>query len=88
MALHLGWNPGRKDVYDDPDVLDRLPHFRNLRAVFENARPRPIVPYYTQLSEILQRHLNAALSGKSLPGEALATAQKQMQAIVSRYHRK
>jgi multiple sugar transport system substrate-binding protein len=46
------------------------------------------VPYYTQLSEILQRHLNAALSGKSLPGEALATAQKQMQAIVSRYHRK
>ncbi|MBK5094497.1 MAG: ABC transporter substrate-binding protein [Deltaproteobacteria bacterium] len=88
MALHLGWNPGRKDVYDDPAVLDRMPHFRNLRAVFENARPRPIVPYYTQLSEILQRHLNAALSGKSPPGEALATAQKQMQAIVSRYHRK
>jgi len=88
MTLHLGWNPGRKDVYDDPDVLDRMPHFRNLRAVFENARPRPIVPYYTQLSEILQRHLNAALAGNSPPEEALATAQKQMQAIVSRYHRK
>jgi multiple sugar transport system substrate-binding protein len=88
MALHLGWNPGRRDVYEDRDVLERMPHFRKLRTAFENARPRPIVPYYSQLSEILQRHLNAALSGKSSPGEALATAQKQMQAIVSRYHRK
>jgi multiple sugar transport system substrate-binding protein len=88
MALHLGWNPGRRDVYDDREILERMPHFRKLRTAFENARPRPIVPYYTQLSEILQRHLNAALSGKSPPGEALATAQKQMEAIVSRYHGK
>jgi len=88
MALHLGWNPGRMDVYDDSEILERIPHFRKRRTAFENARPRPIVPYYTQLSEILQRHLNAALSGKSPPGEALATAQKQMEAIVSRYHGK
>jgi multiple sugar transport system substrate-binding protein len=88
LALTLGWNPGRKDVYDDPDVLDRMPHFRHLRAVFENARPRPILPYYTQLSEILQRHLSAALSGRSSPGEALSAAQREMQAVVSRYRRK
>lgn len=88
MALRLGWNPGRRDIYGDPDVLERMPHFKNLRVAFENARPRPIVPYYTQLSEILQRHLNAALSGKSPPGEALATAQKQMQAVATRYHGK
>lgn len=88
MALHLGWNPGRKDVYGDPDVLERMPHFRKLRTVFENARPRPILPYYSQLSEILQRHLSAALSGKSSPGEALATAQREMQAVASRYQRK
>jgi multiple sugar transport system substrate-binding protein len=85
LALSLGWNPGRKDVYGDPDVLARMPHFRELRAVFENARPRPILPYYTQLSEILQRHLSSALSGRSTPGEALAAAQREMQAVVSRY---
>jgi multiple sugar transport system substrate-binding protein len=88
MALHLGWNPGRRDVYDDREVLERMPHFRMLRTAFENARPRPIVPYYTQLSEILQRQLNAALSGKSPPGEALTTAEKQMEAVVSRYRGK
>lgn len=88
MALDLGWNPGRRDVYEDPEVLERMPHFRKLRTAFENARPRPIVPYYSQLSEILQRHLNAALSGKSPPAEALATAQTQMQAVASRYRGK
>ena len=88
LALHLGWNPGRKDVYGDPDVLARMPHFGDLRAVFENARPRPILPYYTQLSEILQRHLSAALSARVTPEEALANAQREMQAVVSRYREK
>jgi len=87
LALHLGWNPGRRDVYEDPEVLTRMPHLRSLRAIFENARPRPIVPYYSQLSEILQRHLNAALADRSSPEEALQAAQREMQAIASRYGR-
>jgi len=88
LAVGLGWSPGRMDVYDDPEVLARLPHFRKLRPVFVNARPRPILPYYTQLSEILQKQLNAALSGTIPPGEALAAAQKEMQAVVTRYQGK
>lgn len=88
LALRLGWTPGRTDVYEDPEVVARMPHFRALRPVLENARPRPILPYYTPLSEILQRHLSAALSGRSNPGEALAAAQKEMQAVVSRYRGK
>lgn len=88
LALGLGWNPGRMDVYGDPEVLARLPHFRALRPAFENARPRPILPYYTQISDILQKHLNAALAGRSSPGDALAAAQREMQAVVSRYRRK
>lgn len=88
VALGLGWNPGRADVYGDPEVLARMPHFRALRPAFENARPRPILPYYTQLSDILQKHLNAALAGRSSPDDALAEAQREMQAVVSRYRRK
>ncbi len=88
LAEGLGWSPGRMDVYGDPEVLERLPHFRMLEQVFGNARPRPILPYYTQLSGILQKHLNAALSGNVPPGKALAAAQKEMQAVVSRYRGK
>jgi multiple sugar transport system substrate-binding protein len=85
LALRLAWNPGRKDVYADPDVLAEMPHFRQLRSVFENARPRPLLPYYTQLSEILQRRLSAVLAGRSSPEEALAAAQEEIDALLLRY---
>jgi len=85
LALRLGWNPGRMDVYDDPEVAERLPYYRELRAVIERARPRPVVPYYSQVSEILQRRLNAALAGRLSPGEALAAAQQEIRDVLSRY---
>ena len=85
LALDLGWNPGRRDVYDDPEVLKKMPHLARLGEVFENAAPRPTRPYYTEVSEVLQRYLNGALAGKLTPAAALEVAQKDAQAIVDRY---
>jgi multiple sugar transport system substrate-binding protein len=85
IALGLGWNSGRKDVYDDPEVAGRLPYYRDLRGVIERARPRPVVPYYNQVSEILQRRLNAALAGRVSPEEALSAAQREIRSVLSRY---
>jgi multiple sugar transport system substrate-binding protein len=85
LALRLGWNSGRRDVYDDPEVADRLPYYKEMRSVFECARPRPVVPYYSQISEILQRRLNAALAGRISPEEALSAAQREIRSVLSRY---
>lgn len=85
LALRLGWNPGRSDLYGDPEILAELPHFRMLRKVFDDARPRPLLPYYTQLSEILQRRINAALAGDASPEEALSRAQQDIRRLLSRY---
>jgi multiple sugar transport system substrate-binding protein len=88
LALQLGWNPGRKDIYNDPEVLRDMPHLARLKEVFENARPRPMLPYYTQLSKVIQRYLNSILAGNLTPENALASAQKEAQAIVNRYQAK
>jgi multiple sugar transport system substrate-binding protein len=85
LALRLGWNPGRRDVYDDPDVTQALPHFHALQAIFENLKPRPTLPYYTFISEVLQQRLNAVLSGEADVDEALAAAQRDVNEIVQRY---
>jgi multiple sugar transport system substrate-binding protein len=85
LALELGWNPGRREVYGDPDVLARYPHFRELRAVFSHALARPGLPYYSRVSEVLQRHLNAALAGKTDPTHALQSAQEEIDALTARY---
>jgi multiple sugar transport system substrate-binding protein len=87
LALRLGWNPGRSDVYTDAEIIGKMPHFASLRDVFENVRPRPNLPYYTLLSEVVQRHISSVLSGKSGVREALSEAEREAQKIVTKYGR-
>jgi multiple sugar transport system substrate-binding protein len=85
LVLEQGWNPGRKDLYRDPAVRENSPHVARLKPVFENAVARPALPYYPLLSEILQRRLNAALSGTLSPENALETADREIRTLVERY---
>jgi multiple sugar transport system substrate-binding protein len=85
LILNLGWNPGRQDLYEDPAVLAVAPHLSTLREVFANARPRPVVPYYTEISEIVQRHLNRALANEASPAAALAGADEEIAGLLARY---
>lgn len=85
LALELGWNPGRKDVYADDEVLKKLPHFASLRKVFENAEPRPNLPYYTQISEVIQRYISGIITGELAPEVAFVRAEREAQKVVERY---
>ena len=85
FAMNLGWNPGRQDVYDDPDVIAKAPYLKDLRKVFVGAVPRPSVPYYTKLSDVIQRYVNAAIANKMDPKEALDKAQAEVKDLIKQY---
>jgi multiple sugar transport system substrate-binding protein len=85
FALNLGWNPGRKDVYNDSDVVKELPHLTKLKEVFEHAVSRPNLPYYTQVSEIIQRYVNSCLAGNIQSAEALVKAQAEIDELKNLY---
>lgn len=85
LALHLGWNPARWDLYQDEELLSMLPHLKILLNVLKNASPRPNIPYYSLLSQILQRYINSALAGKLKPHEALLKAQEEISNLIKRY---
>ena len=85
IMSRMGWNPGREDLYDDPDVLSRAPHCRELKEVFQNAHPRPLLPYYTQISAIAQRHINSVLANRKSAEQALGAAQHEIDALQQRY---
>lgn len=87
LACTLGWNPGRKDIYSDPEIIKKMPHLQALQNVFENAVARPDKPYYTIVSEILQKQINAALSGAVTPETGLKNAEKEIQTVKSRYEK-
>jgi multiple sugar transport system substrate-binding protein len=84
LVLALGLPPGRRDLYADADVLAAYPHFEILAAALETARPRPIVPHYTLVSEIMQRRISGALARNYTPAEALAMAQREIDLMTAR----
>ena len=85
MILRLGWNPGRRDLYEDRDVLEKMPFLKELGDIFLHARARPTVPYYPQISDITQRWINAVLAGRIEPHDALQQAEKEIAALLARY---
>ncbi|MCK4936647.1 MAG: ABC transporter substrate-binding protein [Elusimicrobiales bacterium] len=85
FCLKLGWNPARKDVYSDAEILKKYPHFKDLKNVFGNASPRPAIPYYTQVSDVLQRHINSIVAGKTDSKEAFNQAEFEIKNIIERY---
>lgn len=83
LAVELGHNPGRKDVYDSEEL--KSGYLGGLKEVLLTAVPRPALPYYSQISLVLQKYINAAIAGKQNCTKALNRAQKEIQIIIDTY---
>lgn len=81
LAIAYGRNPARRTAYDDARVRGEAPFIAALLPRVEDARPRPVTPYYMLAADALQGELSAAVSGLRPPTEALARAQAQLDAI-------
>lgn len=59
----------RRDLFSDPEIIAKYPHYPKFQKLVESAVLRPPIAQYAQSSDILQRYLNAALSNRSLSVE-------------------
>jgi multiple sugar transport system substrate-binding protein len=82
LALSIGYKPTRMSLYQDADLLREQPYFSMLYEVFLNARPRPLSPYYMQITQVLQPEISAVLAGSKSPEEALKSIQQQVESIL------
>lgn len=84
-AQVVGQFPTRRALYDDPRLAAalELPPAQARRAI-ESATPRPVIPIWTQLSELLQIQLHRALVRQTSPEDALHTAAREMSALIER----
>jgi len=84
LALNVGLKPSRNDVYSDPELIEQQPFIAELHNVLINAVPRPVTPYYPQISLVLQATFSEIISGAKPAKKALDKAQKKLQEILSR----
>ncbi len=82
-ALEGSRLPVRKSLYEDQEILEKVPVARlGKEAIIENSTPRPVSPYYSDMSLKLAEQYNAALAGEASPEQAVQTLQSELQSIV------
>ena len=84
-ALALGMLPPLKSLYADPALTAKFPYLTSLKEVFFTARPRPITPLYSLISDILRLHFSRALTQQETPEEALSRGQAEIAALLARF---
>ena len=82
LARTVGYKPSRRSLYKDRDLVREQPFMTSLYGVMQNARPRPVTPYYMVITQVLQPAFSAALTGGQTPAAALASAQGQIAHIL------
>jgi len=70
--VHDGNAASDTTVYDDPEVLEAFPMAGTIRDSLEQAAPRPLTPYYSEVSGGLQReyHPTGSVDPETTPREA------------------
>jgi len=74
--------PTRKELFLDPDIVRKSPHYPELFEVLSRAKLRPRHPAYGRMSKALQVRLGAALAGKEKPEAALKAAAAEIRGIL------
>jgi len=86
LVMNLGWNSGRRDIYTDREVTEKIPELAGvLKEAFRYSAARPSLPFYTGISRILQKYVNRCLAGGMDPDEALRKSESEIKKIIERY---
>jgi multiple sugar transport system substrate-binding protein len=81
-ALEGAVLPTRSELYEDEEVLDGLVIARLGQEAIQSARPRPINPFYSDMSLAMGSAFSESLNGEAPPEEVLATLREDLQDIV------
>ena len=74
--------PTLNALYDDREILEEVPVVALSKEALQNARPRPVSPYYSQMSRTMAEQFNKVLTGATSPEEAVETLQSDLQQII------
>jgi multiple sugar transport system substrate-binding protein len=83
LALQSTRLPTLKALYEDDEVLEKVPVAALGKESLENTRPRPVSPYYSDMSLAMAEQFNVALKGSVPVGRALSDLQGELQSIVN-----
>jgi multiple sugar transport system substrate-binding protein len=81
-ALNGSFLPTLQVLYEDGEIVEKVPVIALGEEAIKNARPRPLSPYYSDMSLVMAEQFNACVKGAKSPQEAAGTLDRELQEIV------
>lgn len=81
-ALGRGYVPVRTSLTEDDQFVETIPFYETLKEQLPNARTRPAIPEYGQVSAEIQMALQSVLLGEATAQEALDAAAANANALL------
>jgi multiple sugar transport system substrate-binding protein len=83
--LDGGFLPARPAVFDDPDIQKKYPYAKSAQASFENLKPRPVTPFWPQMSaDAIQPAFGQAMAKQIPPEQAIKQMADKMRSIMKK----
>jgi multiple sugar transport system substrate-binding protein len=81
--LDGGFLPSRPAVFDDPDIQKKYPYAKSAQASFQNLKPRPVTPFYPDMSaNAIQPAFGQAMARQLAPDQAIKQMADKMRQIL------
>ncbi|MEG3836502.1 MULTISPECIES: ABC transporter substrate-binding protein [unclassified Microcoleus] len=74
FILQTGLVPSYKSLFTNKEIVAKYPHYPQLLKVVERSSLRPPLAQYAQASDILQRYLSSAFTGRMSAEQAMKAA--------------
>jgi multiple sugar transport system substrate-binding protein len=81
-AIEGSFLPTRTALYDDEEIRDGVPMVAFAQEALQNSRPRPVSPYYSDMSLEMADQFHASLNGDVPPEEAARTLQSRLESLI------
>ena len=82
MSLNGGFLPTYRSLYEDAEILQKMPSIAEGKSILENARVRPISPFYQQMAPRIARGFNRVLRGETSGKAAVAVLEKELRIVL------
>jgi len=83
MVGLTGNAPAWPALYDDPELVEKFPFLPTLKEGMQTAKPRPVTPYYQEVTTAIQEDAYAALQGQKSPDQAVTDLTQKLNEIGS-----
>ena len=74
--------PTRQELYEDEELLAEVRVAELGQEAIQNTRPRPVSPFYSDMSLRMAEQFNTSLNGEVAPEEATQTLQEELEQII------